>query len=86
MLISMRKVIKGKTVPNKAFSERHPETVQNASFSRKIAIFRTSLVLTTRRSLVENDRLPSFQGAPDGAQAPRVTQAVGQKERVGTDE
>jgi hypothetical protein len=45
-------------------SERHLEIGKNASFSSKIATFHIIFMYATRRSLVENDRLPSFQGAP----------------------
>ena len=59
------------TAPNTAFSERHPEIARNGSFSRKIGTFRPSFVQTASRSLVENDRPPSFQGAADGGYAAR---------------
>jgi hypothetical protein len=51
--------------PNKAFSERHPEMNQNASFSRQISTFHRFFISTARRSFVENDRPPSFQGELD---------------------
>jgi len=51
---------------NTAFSERHPESVENEPFSSKNACFRHLDLYATRRSLVENDRPPSFDGAPDG--------------------
>jgi hypothetical protein len=60
---------------NNAFSERHPEIARNGSFSRKIGTFRPSFVQTASRSLVENDRPPSFQGAPDWWESARF-QAV----------
>ena len=63
-------------MPNKAFSERHPEIAQNASFSRKIRTFGPSLVQTARRSFVENDGTLSFDGAVDGGDsAARFAQA-----------
>jgi hypothetical protein len=40
--------------------------VNNEPFSRKIATFRCLIWYAMRRSLVENDRLPSLRGAPDG--------------------
>jgi hypothetical protein len=51
--------------PNKVFSEQHPETARKVSFSRKIGSFCLFLVQTARHSFVENNRLPSFQGASD---------------------
>ena len=50
---------------NKAFSERHLDSVKNAPFL-KIAIFHPIYITVTRHSLVENDRLPSLRGALDG--------------------
>ena len=58
-------------LPNTAFSERHPEIAQNASFSRKIGTFHPSFVQTASRSLVKNDRPLSLRGASVLGYAPR---------------
>jgi len=60
-----------RNVRDNTFSERHPEVAKIASFSCKIVNFCPFFVQTARRSFVENDRLPSFEGALDGWYAPR---------------
>jgi hypothetical protein len=62
--------LRNKKPPNTAFSERHPEIAQNASFSRKIGTFHPSFVQTASRSLVKNDRSLSLRGAPDPSTRP----------------
>jgi hypothetical protein len=41
------------------------EIAKNAPLSREIVTFYRSFVQAARRSFVENDRQPLFQGAPD---------------------
>jgi len=45
-------------VPNTAFPERHSESTKKRQFS-------LALLILASRSLVENDRPPSFQGASE---------------------
>src|SRR5215217_7101098 len=59
-------ITKGESLPNKAFSERHLESAQKCVFLMKIDTFCPFSVKPAGRSLVENDRPPSFHGAPDG--------------------
>jgi hypothetical protein len=55
-----------KEPPNTTFSERQPEIAENGSFSQEIGTFRLFFLQTEGCSYVENDRPPSFPGAPDG--------------------